>query len=89
LNKFIEALKKSDIIEIEKFMRNDLEMAVFPLYPELEEVKENLKEKGFPTLMTGSGSALFSFFQREPPNFRREGWQTIVVNPTPKAIVWS
>jgi 4-diphosphocytidyl-2C-methyl-D-erythritol kinase len=66
-----------------------LEKAVFPLFPELKEVKERLREMGFPTLMTGSGSALFSLFQGEPPTFQREGWQTIVVNPTPKAIVWS
>ncbi|MBC7329656.1 4-(cytidine 5'-diphospho)-2-C-methyl-D-erythritol kinase [bacterium] len=89
LDKFIEALEKSDIIEVEKFMRNDLEKAVFPLFPELKEVKEELRERGYPTLMTGSGSALFSFLQGEPPTFQREGWQTIVVNPTPKAVVWS
>ena len=89
LKKFIEALEKSDIIEIEKFMRNDLEKAVFPLFPELKEVKERLREMGFPTLMTGSGSALFSLFQGEPPTFQREGWQTFVVSPTPNAVIWS
>ena len=88
LNEFIDALEKSDIIEIDKTMRNDLEKAVFPLFPELGEVKEELGKKGFPTLMTGSGSALFSFFQGEPPSFHREGWQTMVVKPTKKAIDW-
>jgi 4-diphosphocytidyl-2-C-methyl-D-erythritol kinase len=88
LNKFVEALEKADIIEIEKFMRNDLEKAVFPCFPELREAKEELGRKGFPTLMTGSGSALFSFFQGEPPTFHREGWQTMVVNPTQRAVVW-
>lgn len=88
LNHFLEVLRKGDIMEIGKAMRNDLEKAVFPLYPELAEAKEELLEQGFPTLMTGSGSALFALFKDHPPSFSREGWKAMIVNPTSIAVEW-
>lgn len=83
---FIEILKKGDIMEIGEAMRNDLEKPAFTLYPQLEEVKRKMLVKGVPTLMTGSGSALFSLFKEEPPSFEKEGWEVMVVNPTSKAV---
>ncbi|MGC9003681.1 MAG: 4-(cytidine 5'-diphospho)-2-C-methyl-D-erythritol kinase [bacterium] len=88
LNDFVQALEKNDIIEIRKIMRNDLEDAVFSIFPELGEVKRELSNNGFPTLMTGSGSALFSLFEEEAPTFHKEGWRTVIVKPTPRAIEW-
>lgn len=85
---FVEILRKGDIMEIGKAMRNDLEKPVFCLYPELAEVKKEMCDRSIPTLMTGSGSALFSLFQGEPPTFRREGWRSIVVRPTSQGVMW-
>lgn len=88
LTQFLEALRKGDIMEIGESMRNDLEEPVFSLHPELREVKREMYDRGIPTLMTGSGSALFSFFRERPPFFEREGWQSIEVKPTSQAVVW-
>lgn len=86
LSQFLETFRKGDIMEIGRNLRNDLEKPAFSLHPELGEVKRELLRKGIPTLMTGSGSALFSILGKEPPPFHKEGWQTIVVKPTPSAV---
>lgn len=86
LLQFLEILRKGDIMEIGKTMRNDLEKPAFSLRPELGEVKRELHRGGTPTLMTGSGSALFSIFKEQPPSFKRRGWKQMVVKPTPQAV---
>jgi 4-diphosphocytidyl-2-C-methyl-D-erythritol kinase len=45
-------------------LRNDFEEIVFKNYPELKKLKDELNETGsLFTLMTGSGSTLFSIFK--------------------------
>lgn len=86
LTQFLEVFQKGDIMEIGKVIRNDLEKPAFSLCPEMEEVKREMCGKGAPTLMTGSGSALFAIFKEKPPPFEKEGWRTVVVKPTPRAV---
>ena len=46
-----------------RFCRNDFESAVFANYPEIEAIKRKLGRLGAnPTMMTGSGSAVFGVF---------------------------
>ena len=46
---------------------NDFEESLFPQHPELAAIKERLYELGaLYAAMSGSGSALFGFFQKEP-----------------------
>lgn len=51
-------------------IKNDFEDSVFPLHPELQEVKDTLYKQGaIYASMSGSGSALFGIFDREPENY--------------------
>jgi len=46
---------------------NDFEKSVFKLYPEIKQIKDNLYRAGaLYAQMSGSGSAAFGFFKREP-----------------------
>ncbi|MGQ1784363.1 4-(cytidine 5'-diphospho)-2-C-methyl-D-erythritol kinase [Saccharicrinis sp. GN24d3] len=48
-------------------IKNDFETAVFPNYPEIEDVKEKMYTKGAVyASMTGSGAAVFGLFKEEP-----------------------
>ncbi len=50
-------------------LRNDFETTVFDLYPEIEEIKNRLYRKGaIYSAMSGSGSAVFALFSRDPGN---------------------
>ena len=50
--------------ETERFMVNDLEEVVFPHYPALRKIKEELKELGARgSLMSGSGPTVYGLFQ--------------------------
>ena len=50
-----------------KNLKNDFEDSVFPLYPEIRQIKEQLYEEGAVyALMSGSGSAVFGIFNEEP-----------------------
>ncbi len=46
--------------EYDILLHNDFEEAVFEAYPELAQVKENLRKIGLPSYLTGSGSALYA-----------------------------
>ena len=47
-------------------LKNDFEDSVFPLYPEIRQIKEQLYEAGAVyALMSGSGSAVFGIFNEE------------------------
>lgn len=53
-------------------LRNDFEAVLFPLYPELAEIKQRLYEAGaFYAAMSGSGSCMFGLFE-ETPNLPQE-----------------
>lgn len=48
-------------------LTNDFEDSVFPLYPEIQQIKEQLYRAGAVyALMSGSGSAVFGIFHEEP-----------------------
>ena len=49
---------------------NDFEKSVFPQYPEIQQLKENLYRMGSVyAAMSGSGSAVFGLFRHLPTNF--------------------
>ena len=51
---------------------NDFEDSIFPLYPQLADIKRRLYELGARyAAMSGSGSALFAFFD-EAPSLEKE-----------------
>ncbi len=50
-------------------LQNDFEVSVFPLYPEIEKMKEKLLELGAGyASMSGSGSAVYGIFRHLPMN---------------------
>ena len=63
----LKELIKTPIQEWQAMIKNDFEEALFPKYPEIKKCKEQLLEKGaIYTSMTGSGSAVFGFFEDVP-----------------------
>lgn len=59
INKLIETLKNG-VEEINKYYGNDLEDAAITLLPEIQEIKQVLKDNGLENvLMSGSGSSVF------------------------------
>lgn len=60
-------LLKHPIEEWKDCVRNDFEDSVFPLHPELAEVKDSLYRHGaLYASMSGSGSAMFGIFKEKP-----------------------
>jgi len=56
----------STAFDIARTMENDLEEAAFSLCPQIQTVKERLREAGaIGSLMSGSGSSVFGVFQNE------------------------
>ncbi len=48
-------------------LENNFETTVFPIYPELKKIKEELYSKGaIYAAMSGSGSTMFGIFEKEP-----------------------
>jgi 4-diphosphocytidyl-2-C-methyl-D-erythritol kinase len=48
-------------------LENDFEKTIFPLYPELQKIKENLYHQGAVyASLSGSGSSLYGIFEEEP-----------------------
>ena len=77
-------------------LKNELEEVVFRLYPELENIKKELLEKGAVTAMiSGSGSSVFGiYFDREKikrakRNFDNKGFKCIIVSPISRRKYWS
>ena len=56
-----EALREKNFKKLAASLANDFEAALFPDAPALAAASEELKTFGFPTMMTGSGSAFFVF----------------------------
>lgn len=65
-------LRGIENLPIEKWrdvVHNDFEKSVFPLYPEIEKIKQQLYELGaLYASMSGSGSAVFGIFRHLPVN---------------------
>lgn len=55
-----------------QLIQNDFEVSVFPLYPEIAEIKQKLYEAGAVyASMSGSGSAVFGIFRHLPADLDR------------------
>ncbi|MFI5136055.1 MAG: hypothetical protein ACHQD9_09405, partial [Chitinophagales bacterium] len=77
--------KKVDLIsaihkpvkEWKEFLFNDFEEVIFPLYPQLAEIKKQLCTQGaLYASMSGSGSAVFGIFENKPEKFSvSENWK--------------
>ena len=65
-SKIIQFLETKDISLI-RYFKNDLEAVALRIYPQLAEIKQEIKRSGAElSLMSGSGSALFGLFFEEP-----------------------
>jgi 4-diphosphocytidyl-2-C-methyl-D-erythritol kinase len=69
-----------------EFLENDLEQAVFPHYPVLAGLKEDLRRRGADgALMTGSGSTVFGLWKektaaaRAVRGLKTEGWKQVLL----------
>ncbi len=75
----LDQLLNLPIEEWKDCIKNDFEDSVFPLHPELQQVKDTLYEQGaLYASMSGSGSALFGIFDAEQPDCAQwfgEGYQ--------------
>lgn len=74
-----KALREQNFPALAASLSNDFESALFPSTPVLAETAAELKKWGFPTMMTGSGSAFFVFV---PPE-RREGMRKEILRRHP------
>jgi len=73
---------KSPIESWKNTISNDFEKTIFPLFPQLETIKENLYEMGaLYAAMSGSGSTMFGLFAAEPSEefFQNKNFTTKVV----------
>jgi 4-diphosphocytidyl-2-C-methyl-D-erythritol kinase len=58
--------------EWKNVIKNDFETSLFPKYPELEKIKQQLYEMGaYYAAMSGSGSCLYGLFEEEPKEFEK------------------
>lgn len=75
----LSELLKLPLQEWKDYIRNDFEDSVFPLHPELADVKNTLYNHGaIYASMSGSGSALFGIFESHPgfiDNWFGEGYE--------------
>lgn len=63
INELIEKLKNKDLKNINNYLYNDLEIPVSKHFYQINHLKTVLQEYGaFASLMTGSGSSIFGFF---------------------------
>ncbi len=59
-------IEKIDISEYKNLFTNDFEQPIFSLYPEIENIKNEMyKNKALFALMSGSGSSVFGIFNSE------------------------
>ncbi|MDA3892864.1 MAG: 4-(cytidine 5'-diphospho)-2-C-methyl-D-erythritol kinase [Salinivirgaceae bacterium] len=65
--KLLNELVRFDISDWKGQIKNDFEDSVFPLYPEIEKIKEKLYElDALYSALSGSGSAVFGIFSKKP-----------------------
>ncbi len=62
----INAIHRNDLKQIARRMENVLESVTVVMYPEIEEIKRDLKRQGaLGSLMSGSGPSVFGLFENE------------------------
>ena len=81
LSRPLQTILKASTAEWRKELHNDFEASLFPLYPELANIKQKLYEAGaFYAAMSGSGSCMFGLFEEQPEQPEEfEGMQTIIL----------
>jgi 4-diphosphocytidyl-2-C-methyl-D-erythritol kinase len=76
----LKRLKEKGLGPEKDRLRNDLERAVIPVYPEIEDIKAALHAQGcLAALMSGSGSAVFGVWEEERP--ARKAWKRLKQEP--------
>ena len=85
VDKLVQVLKQGKTEEIPNYFGNDLEKASITLLPEIQNVKDELKEHGFEiVLMSGSGSAVFALsenkhmIEKEAKNLEKKGYNVFI-----------
>ncbi|UII30082.1 4-(cytidine 5'-diphospho)-2-C-methyl-D-erythritol kinase [Fulvivirga ulvae] len=75
-----EILEKMPVTEWKHYLKNDFETSVFPLYPEIEAVKNTLYSSGaIYASMSGSGSSVYGIFDSEPADLPVEAvWSGVL-----------
>ena len=69
-----------DVSEWKASVCNDFEASVFPQYPVIQKIKEELYHQGARyASMTGSGSTVFGLFETEPEWKQKDNHQTKIV----------
>lgn len=67
-----ELILKLPVEEWKKFIRNDFEASVFPKFPQLEKIKEQLYLSGaLYASMSGSGSTVYGIFKENNIDFKK------------------
>lgn len=63
----IKEIIKHPILEWKHLLKNDFEESIFPKYPQIEKIKNDLYEMGaLYACMSGSGSSVFGIFEQLP-----------------------
>lgn len=85
--KLIDAMARNDYDTLIKEMKNVLEIPVFRMYPQIAQLKEELKQGGCDTaLMSGSGSTVYGLsenyklLEKIKSHYIEKGYKAFVVN---------
>ena len=86
VNMLIYALRKFDLPQVKKYIRNDLEKAASKIFPKLFQIKEKLKSLGIEgQSLSGSGPAIFGIVksrkgaETQAKSLKSKSWQVFVV----------
>lgn len=85
--KLVDAMARKDYGTLIKEMKNVLEIPVFKMYPQIAQLKEELKQAGCDTaLMSGSGSTVYGLsgnyklLEKIKSHYIEKGYKAFVVN---------
>jgi len=86
VNMLIHALRKLNLSQVKKYVKNDLEKAASKIFPKLFQIKEKLKKAGIDIQsLSGSGPAIFGILgsrkeaETKARSLRSKSWQVFVV----------
>jgi len=79
---FENKILNTPVNEWKNFLLNDFEKAIFPLYPQLSEIKKQFYDRGaLYASMSGSGSAIFGIFEKKQQGISfKPGWKVFEGN---------